>query len=94
LGVLKLFLTKSVNLLAEGGRIVILSYHSLEDRIVKEAFKYETLDCICPKDYPVCQCDKERRLRIITKKPVTPSVLEVGNNFRSRSAKLRAAERI
>ena len=94
LEVLKSFLTKSVDLLAEGGRIVILSYHSLEDRIVKETFKYETLDCICPKDYPVCQCNKEQRLKILTKKPVVPSELEIENNFRSRSAKLRAAERV
>ena len=94
LEILKTFLTKSVDLLAVGGRIVILSYHSLEDRIVKELFKYETLDCICPKDYPVCQCDKEQRLKILTKKPVIPSLFEIENNFRSRSAKLRAAERI
>ncbi len=94
LGVLKAFLTDSVSLLNKGGRMVVLSYHSLEDRIVKEAFKYETLDCICPKEFPVCQCEKERRLKILTKKPVLPSENEVGLNFRSRSAKLRAAERI
>ncbi len=94
LEVLKSFLTKSVDLLAPGGMIVLLTYHSLEDRIVKEAFKYETLDCICPKDYPVCRCDKERRLKIITKKPVVPSADEIGNNFRARSAKLRAAQRV
>ncbi|MDR3628310.1 MAG: 16S rRNA (cytosine(1402)-N(4))-methyltransferase RsmH [Ignavibacteriaceae bacterium] len=94
LEVLKSFLTKSVDLLSTGGRIVVLSYHSLEDRIVKEAFKYETLDCICPKEYPVCQCNKERRLKILTKKPVVPSLIEVEDNFRSRSAKLRAAERV
>lgn len=94
LEVLKSFLTKSVDLLAEGGRIVVLSYHSLEDRIVKDAFKYETLDCICPKDYPVCQCDKEKRLKILTKKPVIPSTYEIEKNIRSRSAKLRAAVRI
>lgn len=91
---LKVFLTKSVDLLIKGGRIVVLSYHSLEDRIVKEAFKYEELDCICPKDYPVCKCEKESRLKIITKKPVVPSDDEIKNNFRARSAKLRAAERI
>ena len=94
LNVLKIFLEKAVDLLKPGGRIVILSYHSLEDRIVKEQFKYETLDCICPKDYPVCKCDKERRLKILTKKPVTPSTGEIEKNIRSRSAKLRAAERI
>ena len=94
LGVLKTFLTKSVDLLSKGGRIVILTYHSLEDRIVKEAFKYETLDCICPKDYPVCKCDKEQRLKILTKKPVVPTDKEIAENFRARSAKLRAAERV
>ena len=91
---LKTFLIDSVGLLKKGGRIVILSYHSLEDRIVKEAFKYETLDCICPKDFPVCKCDKEQRLKILTRKPVIPSLEEVNNNTRARSAKLRAAERI
>jgi 16S rRNA (cytosine1402-N4)-methyltransferase len=91
---LKNFLSKSVDLLIPGGRIVILSYHSLEDRIVKEHFKYESLDCICPKEYPVCQCDKEKRVNILTRKPVTPSEKEVTGNPRSRSAKLRAAERI
>lgn len=94
LEVLKAFLTKSINLLKPGGRIVILSYHSLEDRIVKEAFKFETLGCICPRDFPVCKCDKMKRLKILTKKPVTPSEEEINENFRSRSAKLRGAERI
>jgi 16S rRNA (cytosine1402-N4)-methyltransferase len=91
---LKTFLEKSVSLLNSNGRLVVISYHSLEDRIVKEHFKYENLSCICPKDFPVCKCDKERRLRIITKKPVTPSEKEIGLNLRARSAKLRTAERI
>jgi 16S rRNA (cytosine1402-N4)-methyltransferase len=94
LNTLKLFLKKSIELLKPEGRIVILSYHSLEDRIVKEAFKYETLDCICPPGSPICNCDKVPRLKIITKKPVVPDNKEIENNFRSRSAKLRAAERI
>jgi 16S rRNA (cytosine1402-N4)-methyltransferase len=94
LNTLKLFLKKSIELLKPEGRIVILSYHSLEDRIVKEAFKYETLDCICPPGSPICVCDKIPKLKIITKKPVVPDTLEIENNFRSRSAKLRAAEKI
>ncbi len=94
LGVLKTFLNDSVSLLKMGGRIVILSYHSLEDRIVKEHFRYETLDCICPKDFPVCKCDKEQRLNILTKKPVVPSENEIRSNIRARSAKLRVAERV
>jgi 16S rRNA (cytosine1402-N4)-methyltransferase len=93
LGMLKSFLTKAVDLLGKGGRIVILSYHSLEDRIVKEAFRYEALDCICPKDFPVCTCGKESRLKIITRKPMTASAEEISRNFRARSVKLRAAER-
>jgi 16S rRNA (cytosine1402-N4)-methyltransferase len=88
------FLNKSVDLLTSGGKIVILSYHSLEDRIVKDIFKYETLDCVCPKDFPVCKCGKVPRLKILTKKPVTPSEGEIRLNVRARSAKLRAAERI
>jgi 16S rRNA (cytosine1402-N4)-methyltransferase len=94
LNTLKLFLKKSIELLKPQGRIVILSYHSLEDRIVKETFKYETLDCICPPGSPICNCNKVPKLKIITKKPVTPDNKEIEDNFRSRSAKLRAAERI
>ncbi|HED37976.1 MAG TPA: 16S rRNA (cytosine(1402)-N(4))-methyltransferase, partial [Ignavibacteria bacterium] len=90
---LKIFLNKSIELLNKSGRIVILTYHSLEDRIVKEIFKYETLECICPKEYPVCVCDKERRLKILTKKPIVPTTEEITMNIRARSAKLRAAER-
>lgn len=91
---LKLFLEKSVNLLKENGRIVILTYHSLEDRIVKEHFRYESLDCICPTDIPICVCDKEQRLKILTRKPIVPSDDELSLNPRSRSAKLRAAVRV
>ena len=94
LDVLKKFLDDSVDLLAEGGRIAVLSYHSLEDRIVKEKFKYESLKCVCPKDYPVCQCEKEQRLKIITRKPLYPSSEEISINRRARSAKLRVAERV
>lgn len=94
LNILKSFIHKAVDLLIKGGRIVILSYHSLEDRIIKDAFKLESLDCICPKDFPVCRCEKESRLKILTRKPITPSDNEVLRNPRSRSAKLRAAERI
>ena len=91
---LKQFLSNSLKVLKPGGRLVIIAYHSLEDRIVKDFFKYETLSCICPKEVPVCNCEKESRLKIITKKPVLPTDIEIENNSRARSAKLRAAERI
>lgn len=91
---LKQFLKNSLEVLKPGGRLVVISYHSLEDRIVKEFFKYEAIDCICPKDTPVCNCKKESRVKIITKKPVTPTEKEVVRNDRSRSAKMRVAESI
>ena len=94
LSVLKSFLENSVPVLKTGGRLVVISYHSLEDRIVKEFFKYESLACICSPDAPICTCDKIKRLNIITKKPITPSESEIKNNKRSRSAKLRVAERV
>ena len=90
---LKEFLDKAVDLLNPGGRIVILSYHSLEDRIVKEKFRYENLECVCPPGTPVCVCGKVKRLKILTSKPVTASEEEINSNRRSRSVKLRAAEK-
>ena len=91
---LQSFLESSVELLNEGGRLVIISYHSLEDRIVKDLFKYQNLECVCPPKTPICICGKTRQLNILTRKPVTPSDDEIIRNRRSRSAKLRAAERI
>ena len=91
---LKSFLNNSVKVLRKGGRIVVISYHSLEDRVVKEFFKYENLKCVCPKDVPICICNKEQTLKIITRKPVVPADVEIRLNKRARSAKLRAAERI
>ncbi len=94
LGALKVFLENSVPVLKKGCRLVIISYHSLEDRIVKDFFKYESLSCVCPPDSPICTCGKVKRLNIISKKPVRPSDLEIINNKRARSAKLRVAEKI
>jgi 16S rRNA (cytosine1402-N4)-methyltransferase len=82
------------DILIEGGRIVVLTYHSIEDRIVKYSFRDEMKDCICPPFVPKCICDKEQRLKIITRKPIVPGKLELENNKRSRSAKLRVAERV
>ena len=86
-------LKSSVEVLKKGGRIAVISYHSLEDRIVKQYFKYENLECICPAYLPRCVCEKERRLNIITKKPIIPPEEEIRENSRARSAKLRVAER-
>lgn len=91
---LKEFLTKSVKLLAKEGRIAIITFHSLEDRIVKEFFKYESLSCICPPESPICTCGKKQTLKLITKKPIIPTEEEIKTNRRARSAKLRVAEKI
>jgi 16S rRNA (cytosine1402-N4)-methyltransferase len=75
-----------------GGRMVIISFHSLEDRLVKGYMRREAMDCICPPGLPVCVCNHKARLRLLTPKPVTPAKQEVQVNPRARSAKLRAAE--
>ena len=80
--------------LKSGGRIAILTFHSLEDRIVKQAFNQLELDCVCPKSFPVCVCGKKKEIEIITKKPVTASVKEMAINSRSKCAKLRVARKI
>src|SRR5437667_11186262 len=77
----------------EGGRMVIISFHSLEDRLVKEFMRREATDCLCPPHVPVCVCGHKARLRLLTAKPVIPTAQEVIANLRARSAKLRAAER-
>ena len=87
-------LAAAVDLLRPGGRLVVLSYHSLEDRIVKRFFAAERRGCICPPELPVCVCGRNPRLRLLTRKSVTPTPEEVACNPRSRSARLRAAERL
>ncbi len=93
LDVLSSVLEDAVDVLSPGGRISIITFHSLEDRIVKNAFLQGAVGCTCPKEYPVCVCGKKPTLRIITKKPILPSQAELEENPRARSAKLRIAEK-
>ncbi len=91
-------LEKGINLaikqLCSGGMIAVISFHSLEDRIVKEIFKRESKDCTCPPEQPTCTCDHKASLSVLTKKPVIASDEEIKINPRSRSAKLRVAQKI
>jgi len=94
LEVLEKGLENSLKTVCVGGRIVIITFHSLEDRIVKRFFKRESIDCICPPEQPFCTCSHKATLKVITKKAVKPSQEEIVNNPRSRSAKIRVAEKI
>ena len=94
LEVLEKSITRMVDLLGPGGRLAIITFHSLEDRIVKQSFKHLYKDCVCPPEFPQCICEKKREIEIITRRPIVPSEEEVKLNPRSRSAKLRIAERI
>jgi 16S rRNA (cytosine1402-N4)-methyltransferase len=87
-------LAAALDLLRPGGRLVVLSYHSLEDRIVKRFFQAERRGCICPPEAPVCVCGRSPRLRLVTPKGLVPGDQEVAANPRARSARLRAAERL
>ncbi len=94
LGQLEAFLSQLPSLMAPGARITMISFHSLEDRIVKRFFQRASKACLCPPGLPICQCDHQATLKIITTKPITPTEAEIQNNPRSRSAKLRCAERL
>lgn len=94
LEIIKQTLTDIVSLLNSKGRLCVITFHSLEDRIVKQTFKNLELPCICPREFPVCTCMKKTEIKIITKKPITPSSTELELNHRSRSAKLRILEKL
>ncbi len=94
LDALALALPRLISCLAVGGRIAVITFHSLEDRIVKHYFKRESQDCICPPEQPICTCDHMASLRLLTKKPIMPKRSELKANPRSSSAKLRVAEKI
>ena len=90
---LDITLDKCINLLRPGGRLLVLSFHSLEDRIVKQKMKYWEKSCICPPELPICKCDKIQQVRLINKKIITASSSEIEKNSRSKSAKLRICEK-
>lgn len=85
---------QSVAQMAVGGRLCIITFHSLEDRIVKNGFAQEAKGCTCPPDFPVCVCGKKPKVKIVTRKPILPSERELEENPRARSAKLRIAEKL
>ncbi|MCS6801117.1 MAG: 16S rRNA (cytosine(1402)-N(4))-methyltransferase RsmH [Chloroflexota bacterium] len=94
LGMLERALEAAIEALAPSGRLVVISFHSLEDRLVKCRFAEEAKGCRCPPRTPQCLCRQQPRLRLLTRRPVTPSATEVAHNPRARSAKLRAVERL
>ena len=94
LEVLKDSLDEMIDMVSPGGRFCIITFHSLEDRIVKAAFRRNENPCICPPEFPVCTCGKKSKGKVISRKPILPSAKELEENPRSRSAKLRVAEKL
>lgn len=94
LDILKNSILNANEVLDKSGRLCIITFHSLEDRIVKDTFKYLNKNCICPPEFPVCTCNKKRELKILTRKPIVPSEEEIETNPRSRSAKLRIGAKV
>ncbi len=94
LAALEAALPQAIRLLTPGGRVAVITFHSLEDRIVKQFFQREAQDCLCPTGLPACRCGHRATVRIITRKPIQPDEHETAANPRSRSAKLRIAERL
>ena len=84
----------AVDRLNPGGRLAVITFHSLEDRIVKNAMNEAAQGCTCPKEFPVCVCGKTPRVRILSRKPILSTAQELAENPRARSAKLRAVEKI
>jgi 16S rRNA (cytosine1402-N4)-methyltransferase len=91
---LEAFLEFAIDCLNPGGRLCVLSFHSLEDRIVKRRFQALASDCSCPPDFPVCVCEKRAMVKLITRKPQRPSEQEVETNPMSRSTRMRVVEKI
>jgi 16S rRNA (cytosine1402-N4)-methyltransferase len=94
LGTLEQTLPLAMDLLRPGGRLAVISFHSLEDRIVKQAFKLASTDCICPPEAPVCVCGHRATVRLVNRKPIEADAVETERNPRSRSAKLRVVEKL
>ena len=91
---LKIGLNAAFNILKPKGKLLVISFHSLEDKIVKHFYKNKSTGCICPKDFPICVCGKKAKANIIYKKPIRPSSTEISKNIRAHSAKLRVLEKL
>jgi 16S rRNA (cytosine1402-N4)-methyltransferase len=94
LGTLERGLAAALRLLAPGGRLAVIAFHSVEDRVVKQFMRRESRDCICPPEQPVCTCDHVASLRLVGRKPIQPTSVEIDANRRARSARLRVAEKL